>query len=144
MYGAQSFNSAKYYPLQLSDLLHPDYDPFLPLESLREPEPLHSPDSERSSKLQPVTEGALAKPQDGVSFSRRRLVPALQFQALQPRSVPASPFRLAASSLDAENVRPLARVSLRECVPPVTLLILLPSPAVVHQEPRSSLMTGAP
>lgn len=60
MYGAQSFNSAKYYPLQLSDLLNPDYDPFLPLESLREPEPLHSPDSERSSKLQPVTEGASA------------------------------------------------------------------------------------
>lgn len=60
VYGAQSFNSPKYYPLQLSDLLSPDYDPFLPLESLREPEPLHSPDSERSSKLQPVTEGALS------------------------------------------------------------------------------------
>ncbi|XP_069573953.1 ral GTPase-activating protein subunit alpha-1 isoform X4 [Brachyistius frenatus] len=56
VYGAQSFNSPKYYPLKLSDLLSPDYDPFLPLESLREPEPLHSPDSERSSKLQPVTE----------------------------------------------------------------------------------------
>lgn len=67
MYGAQSFNSAKYYPLQLSDLLNPDYDPFLPLESLREPEPLHSPDSERSSKLQPVTEGAFAKHQDTLS-----------------------------------------------------------------------------
>lgn len=34
-----------------------DYDPFMHLESLKEPEPLHSPDSERSSKLQPVTEG---------------------------------------------------------------------------------------
>lgn len=45
--------------MQLSDLLSPDYDPFLPLESLREPEPLHSPDSERSSKVQPVTEGIL-------------------------------------------------------------------------------------
>ncbi|XP_068194855.1 ral GTPase-activating protein subunit alpha-1 isoform X2 [Antennarius striatus] len=56
VYGAQSFSSPKYFPLQLSDLLGPDYDPFLPLESLREPEPLHSPDSERSSKLQPVTE----------------------------------------------------------------------------------------
>ncbi|XP_037343517.2 ral GTPase-activating protein subunit alpha-1 isoform X7 [Pungitius pungitius] len=56
VYGAQSFNSPKYYPLQLSDLQSPDYDPFLLLESLREPEPLHSPDSERSSKLQPVTE----------------------------------------------------------------------------------------
>lgn len=61
VYGAQSFNSPKYYPLQLSDLLGPDYDPFLPLESLREPEPLHSPDSERSSKLQPVTEGILSQ-----------------------------------------------------------------------------------
>lgn len=57
VYGAQSFNSPKYYPLQLSDLQSPDYDPFLLLESLREPEPLHSPESERSSKLQPVTEG---------------------------------------------------------------------------------------
>lgn len=35
-----------------------DYDPFMHLESLKEPEPLHSPDSERSSKLQPVTEGS--------------------------------------------------------------------------------------
>lgn len=57
VYGAQSFSNPKYFPLQLSDLLSPDYDPFLPLENLREPEPLHSPDSERSSKLQPVTEG---------------------------------------------------------------------------------------
>ncbi|CAL8285651.1 unnamed protein product [Lota lota] len=56
VYGAQSFSSAKYFPLQLSDLSSAEYDPFLPLESLREPEPLHSPDSERSSKLQPVTE----------------------------------------------------------------------------------------
>ncbi|XP_049597102.1 ral GTPase-activating protein subunit alpha-1 isoform X6 [Syngnathus scovelli] len=56
VYGAQSFSSPKYYPLQLSDLSSSDYDPFLPLESLREPEPLHSPESERSSKLQPVTE----------------------------------------------------------------------------------------
>uniref|UniRef100_A0A8C5FQS2 Ral GTPase activating protein catalytic subunit alpha 1 n=1 Tax=Gadus morhua TaxID=8049 RepID=A0A8C5FQS2_GADMO len=56
VYGAQSFSSAKYFPLQLSDLSSSEYDPFLPLESLREPEPLHSPDSERSSKLQPVTE----------------------------------------------------------------------------------------
>lgn len=57
VYGAQSFISPKYYPMQLSDLLIPDYDPFLPLENLREPEPLHSPDSERSSKVQPVKEG---------------------------------------------------------------------------------------
>ncbi|MEQ2214107.1 hypothetical protein XENOCAPTIV_030737 [Xenoophorus captivus] len=62
VYGAQSFSSPKYFPLQLSDLSSPDYDPFLPLESLREPEPLHSPESERSSKLQPVTEGNLSNP----------------------------------------------------------------------------------
>uniref|UniRef100_A0A6Q2XY88 Rap-GAP domain-containing protein n=1 Tax=Esox lucius TaxID=8010 RepID=A0A6Q2XY88_ESOLU len=56
VYGAQHFNSPRYFPMNLSDLTSPDYDPFLPLESLKEPEPLHSPDSERSSKLQPVTE----------------------------------------------------------------------------------------
>lgn len=87
VYGAQSFNSAKYYPLQLSDLLHPDYDPFLPLESLREPEPLHSPDSERSSKLQPVTEGALANLRTASpsvaagSISHRRLLQSPQAQS---------------------------------------------------------------
>ncbi|CDQ99090.1 unnamed protein product [Oncorhynchus mykiss] len=57
VYGAQNFNSPRYFPMNLSDLTSPDYDPFLLLESLKEPEPLHSPDSERSSKLQPVTEG---------------------------------------------------------------------------------------
>ncbi|KAL0969703.1 hypothetical protein UPYG_G00231130 [Umbra pygmaea] len=56
VYGAQHFNSPRYFPMNLSDLTSPDYDPFLPLESLKEPEPLHSPESERSSKLQPVTE----------------------------------------------------------------------------------------
>ncbi|XP_062324670.1 ral GTPase-activating protein subunit alpha-1 isoform X2 [Osmerus eperlanus] len=56
VYGAQTLSSSRYFPLNLSDLTSPDYDPFLPLESLKEPEPLHSPDSERSSKLQPVTE----------------------------------------------------------------------------------------
>ncbi|XP_035388412.1 ral GTPase-activating protein subunit alpha-1 isoform X3 [Electrophorus electricus] len=56
VYGAQSFSNPRYFPLSLSDLSSPAYDPFLPLEVLREPEPLHSPDSERSSKLQPVTE----------------------------------------------------------------------------------------
>ncbi|XP_041703936.2 ral GTPase-activating protein subunit alpha-1 isoform X2 [Coregonus clupeaformis] len=55
VYGAQNFNSPRYFPMNLSDLTSPDYDPFLLLESLKEPEPLHSPDSERSSKLQPVT-----------------------------------------------------------------------------------------
>ncbi|XP_074548013.1 ral GTPase-activating protein subunit alpha-1 isoform X2 [Halichoeres trimaculatus] len=74
VYGAQSFNSAKYYPLQLSDLLSPDYDPFLPLESLREPEPLHSPDSERSSKLQPVTEVRSRIQQGLVSIAARTVI----------------------------------------------------------------------
>lgn len=43
-----------------------DYDPFMHLESLKEPEPLHSPDSERSSKLQPVTEGKVSSLQDSI------------------------------------------------------------------------------
>ncbi|KAJ7991111.1 hypothetical protein DPEC_G00293870 [Dallia pectoralis] len=56
VYGAQHFKDSRYFPMDLRDLATPDYDPFLPLESLKEPEPLHSPDSERSTKLQPVTE----------------------------------------------------------------------------------------
>ncbi|XP_031601986.1 ral GTPase-activating protein subunit alpha-1 isoform X4 [Oreochromis aureus] len=74
VYGAQSFSSPKYFPLQLSDLLSPDYDPFLPLESLREPEPLHSPDSERSSKLQPVTEVRSRIQQGLVSIAARTVI----------------------------------------------------------------------
>ncbi|KAM4723899.1 ral GTPase-activating protein subunit alpha-1 isoform 4-T4 [Anableps anableps] len=74
VYGAQSFGSPKYFPLQLSDLLSPDYDPFLPLESLREPEPLHSPDSERSSKLQPVTEVRSRIQQGLVSIAARTVI----------------------------------------------------------------------
>ncbi|XP_029316260.1 ral GTPase-activating protein subunit alpha-1 isoform X5 [Cottoperca gobio] len=74
VYGAQSFNSPKYYPLHLSDLLSPDYDPFLPLESLREPEPLHSPDSERSSKLQPVTEVRSRIQQGLISIAARTVI----------------------------------------------------------------------
>uniref|UniRef100_A0A3B4YXY1 Ral GTPase activating protein catalytic alpha subunit 1 n=1 Tax=Stegastes partitus TaxID=144197 RepID=A0A3B4YXY1_9TELE len=74
VYGAQSFSSPKYYPLQLSDLLSPDYDPFLPLENLREPEPLHSPDSERSSKLQPVTEVRSRIQQGLVSIAARTVI----------------------------------------------------------------------
>ncbi|XP_056667002.1 ral GTPase-activating protein subunit alpha-1 isoform X11 [Monodelphis domestica] len=61
VYGAQCFSNPKYFPLSLSDLASIDYDPFMHLESLKEPEPLHSPDSERSSKLQPVTEVTLAE-----------------------------------------------------------------------------------
>lgn len=59
VYGAQSFSNPRYFPISLSDLASVDYDPFMHLESLKEPEPLHSPDSERSSKLQPVTEGKM-------------------------------------------------------------------------------------
>ncbi|XP_067895384.1 ral GTPase-activating protein subunit alpha-1 isoform X6 [Heterodontus francisci] len=57
VYGAQNLSNPRYFPLNLSDLASVEYDPFLYLESLKEPEPLHSPDSERSSKLQTVTEG---------------------------------------------------------------------------------------
>uniref|UniRef100_A0A3Q0SEE4 Ral GTPase activating protein catalytic subunit alpha 1 n=1 Tax=Amphilophus citrinellus TaxID=61819 RepID=A0A3Q0SEE4_AMPCI len=74
VYGAQSFSNPKYFPLQLSDLLSPDYDPFLPLESLREPEPLHSPDSERSSKLQPVAEVRSRIQQGLVSIAARTVI----------------------------------------------------------------------
>ncbi|XP_043930063.1 ral GTPase-activating protein subunit alpha-1 isoform X1 [Protopterus annectens] len=56
VYGSQCFSNPKYFPLSMSDLASVDYDPFLQLESLKEPEPLHSPDSERSSKLQSVSE----------------------------------------------------------------------------------------
>ncbi|KAM4624859.1 ral GTPase-activating protein subunit alpha-1 [Polymixia lowei] len=74
VYGAQSFSSPKYFPLQLSDLLSSDYDPFLPLENLREPEPLHSPDSERSCKLQPVTEVRSRIQQGLVSIAARTVI----------------------------------------------------------------------
>ncbi|XP_078145485.1 ral GTPase-activating protein subunit alpha-1 [Centroberyx gerrardi] len=74
VYGAHSFSSPKYFPLQLSDLLSSDYDPFLPLENLREPEPLHSPDSERSSKLQPVTEVRSRIQQGLVSIAARTVI----------------------------------------------------------------------
>ncbi|XP_030574006.1 ral GTPase-activating protein subunit alpha-1 isoform X3 [Archocentrus centrarchus] len=74
VYGAQSFSNPKYFPLQLSDLSSPDYDPFLPLESLREPEPLHSPDSERSSKLQPVAEVRSRIQQGLVSIAARTVI----------------------------------------------------------------------
>lgn len=59
VYGVQCFSNPRYFPISLSDLASVDYDPFMHLESLKEPEPLHSPDSERSSKLQPVTEGKM-------------------------------------------------------------------------------------
>ncbi|XP_066513820.1 ral GTPase-activating protein subunit alpha-1 [Hoplias malabaricus] len=74
VYGAQSFSNPRYFPLSLSDLSSPDYDPFLLLEGLKEPEPLHSPDSERSSKLQPVTEVRTRMQQGLISVAARTVV----------------------------------------------------------------------
>ncbi|XP_067224438.1 ral GTPase-activating protein subunit alpha-1 isoform X5 [Chanodichthys erythropterus] len=74
VYGAQSFNNPNYFPIHLSDLCSPDYDPFLLLESLKEPEPLHSPDSERSSKLQPVTEVRSRIQQGLISIAARTVI----------------------------------------------------------------------
>lgn len=44
------------------------------LESLKEPEPLHSPDSERSSKLQPVTEVKTQMQQGLISIAARTVI----------------------------------------------------------------------
>ncbi|XP_052009340.1 ral GTPase-activating protein subunit alpha-1-like isoform X6 [Xyrauchen texanus] len=74
VYGAQSFNNPNYFPIHLSDLSSPDYDPFLLLENLKEPEPLHSPDSERSSKLQPVTEVKSRIQQGLISIAARTVI----------------------------------------------------------------------
>uniref|UniRef100_A0A673N343 Ral GTPase-activating protein subunit alpha-1-like n=1 Tax=Sinocyclocheilus rhinocerous TaxID=307959 RepID=A0A673N343_9TELE len=75
VYGAQSFSNPNYFPIHLSDLSSPDYDPFLLLENLKEPEPLHSPESERSSKLQPVTEGECIRIQQGlISIAARTVI----------------------------------------------------------------------
>ncbi|TRY75961.1 hypothetical protein DNTS_033512 [Danionella cerebrum] len=74
VYGAQSFSISSYFPINLSDLSSPDYDPFLPLESLKEPEPLHSPDSERSTKLQPVTEVKSRIQQGLISIAARTVI----------------------------------------------------------------------
>ncbi|XP_050809968.1 ral GTPase-activating protein subunit alpha-1 isoform X3 [Gopherus flavomarginatus] len=74
VYGAQCFSNPKYFPLSLSDLASVDYDPFMHLESLKEPEPLHSPDSERSSKLQPVTEVKTHMQQGLISVAARTVI----------------------------------------------------------------------
>ncbi|XP_076406756.1 ral GTPase-activating protein subunit alpha-1 isoform X8 [Peromyscus maniculatus bairdii] len=74
VYGAQCFNNPKYLPISLSDLASVDYDPFMHLESLKEPEPLHSPDSERSSKLQPVTEVKTQMQQGLISIAARTVI----------------------------------------------------------------------
>lgn len=80
VYGAQCFSNPRYFPISLSDLASVDYDPFIQLESLKEPEPLHSPDSERSSKLQPVTEGKMNFLQDSIIWilSKHGLRPWLE------------------------------------------------------------------
>ncbi|XP_074765985.1 ral GTPase-activating protein subunit alpha-1 isoform X1 [Athene noctua] len=74
VYGSQCFSNPKYFPLSLSDLACVDYDPFMHLESLKEPEPLHSPDSERSSKLQPVTEVKTHMQQGLISVAARTVI----------------------------------------------------------------------
>ncbi|XP_051002270.1 ral GTPase-activating protein subunit alpha-1 isoform X1 [Acomys russatus] len=74
VYGAQCFSNPKYFPVSLSDLASVDYDPFMHLESLKEPEPLHSPDSERSSKLQPVTEVKTQMQQGLISIAARTVI----------------------------------------------------------------------
>ncbi|XP_016007597.2 ral GTPase-activating protein subunit alpha-1 isoform X11 [Rousettus aegyptiacus] len=74
VYGAQCFSNPRYFPISLSDLASVDYDPFIQLESLKEPEPLHSPDSERSSKLQPVTEVKTQMQQGLISIAARTVI----------------------------------------------------------------------
>ncbi|MXQ86552.1 hypothetical protein E5288_WYG009378 [Bos mutus] len=74
VYGAQCFSNPRYFPISLSDLASVDYDPFMHLESLKEPEPLHSPDSERSSKLQPVTEVKTQMQQGLISIAARTVI----------------------------------------------------------------------
>ncbi|XP_060685071.1 ral GTPase-activating protein subunit alpha-1 isoform X7 [Hemiscyllium ocellatum] len=74
VYGAQYFSNPRYFPLNLSDLASVEYDPFLHLESLKEPEPLHSPDSERSSKLQTVTEVRSRIQQGLISVAARTVI----------------------------------------------------------------------
>uniref|UniRef100_G3T1G7 Ral GTPase activating protein catalytic subunit alpha 1 n=1 Tax=Loxodonta africana TaxID=9785 RepID=G3T1G7_LOXAF len=74
VYGAQCFSNPRYFPISLSDLASVDYDPFMHLESLKEPEPLHSPDSERSSKLQPVTEVKTQMQQGLISVAARTVI----------------------------------------------------------------------
>uniref|UniRef100_A0A8I3X7I9 Ral GTPase activating protein catalytic subunit alpha 1 n=1 Tax=Callithrix jacchus TaxID=9483 RepID=A0A8I3X7I9_CALJA len=74
VYGAQCFSNPRYFPVSLSDLASVDYDPFMNLESLKEPEPLHSPDSERSSKLQPVTEVKTQMQHGLISIAARTVI----------------------------------------------------------------------
>ncbi|XP_041431269.1 ral GTPase-activating protein subunit alpha-1 isoform X6 [Xenopus laevis] len=74
VYGSQHFSNPRYFPMSLSDLASEDYDPFMQLECLKEPEPLHSPDSERSTKLQPVTEVKIPKQQGLIPVAARTVI----------------------------------------------------------------------
>ncbi|XP_053553714.1 ral GTPase-activating protein subunit alpha-1 isoform X2 [Bombina bombina] len=74
VYGSQHFSNPRYFPMSLSDLASEDYDPFMQLECLKEPEPLHSPDSERSTKLQPVTEVKTPKQQGLIPVAARTVI----------------------------------------------------------------------
>ncbi|XP_041429253.1 ral GTPase-activating protein subunit alpha-1 isoform X8 [Xenopus laevis] len=74
VYGSQHYSNPKYFPMSLSDLASEDYDPFMQLECLKEPEPLHSPDSERSTKLQPVTEVKIPKQQGLIPVAARTVI----------------------------------------------------------------------
>uniref|UniRef100_A0A8C5QVX0 Ral GTPase activating protein catalytic subunit alpha 1 n=1 Tax=Leptobrachium leishanense TaxID=445787 RepID=A0A8C5QVX0_9ANUR len=74
VYGSQHFSNPRYFPMSLSDLASEDYDPFMQLECLKEPEPLHSPDSERSTKLQPVTEVKPPKQQGLIPVAARTVI----------------------------------------------------------------------
>ncbi|XP_077320824.1 ral GTPase-activating protein subunit alpha-1 isoform X8 [Lithobates pipiens] len=74
VYGSQHFSNPRYFPMSLSDLASEDYDPFLQLECLKEPEPLHSPDSERSTKLQPVTEVKIPMQQGLIPVAARTVI----------------------------------------------------------------------
>ncbi|XP_029454829.1 ral GTPase-activating protein subunit alpha-1 isoform X5 [Rhinatrema bivittatum] len=74
VYGAQYFSNPRYFPLSLPDLASEDYDPFMRLESLKEPEPLHSPDSERSTKLQSVAEVKTHMQQGLISIAARTVI----------------------------------------------------------------------
>ncbi|KAG8449519.1 hypothetical protein GDO86_016240 [Hymenochirus boettgeri] len=74
VYGSQYFSNPRYFPMSLSELASEDYDPFMQLECLKEPEPLHSPDSERSTKLQPVTEVKIPKQQGLIPEAARTVI----------------------------------------------------------------------
>ncbi|KAM9294425.1 ral GTPase-activating protein subunit alpha-1 [Gastrophryne carolinensis] len=74
VYGDQNVSNSQYFPMSFSDLASEEYDPFMQLECLKEPEPLHSPDSERSTKLKPVTEVKKPKQQGMIPVAARTVL----------------------------------------------------------------------